>query len=104
MMYASIAVACSSVSAGCAGIATGPHTPDPPSRIFRIKRAVAVVSSWYLRATRLYAGPIDLRLSWWHDRQSFPSTSARPRTTGLAAAAAPAAGPSRSEEHTPEIQ
>jgi hypothetical protein len=43
-MYATIAAACASLSAGCAGIATGPHTPDPPSRLFFASRAIAVVS------------------------------------------------------------
>src|SRR5438093_934591 len=60
-MYLSIADACSSVSVGCAGIATLPHTPDPPSRIFFMRRAVAVLSCWYFRATSTYAGPIDFR-------------------------------------------
>ena len=37
--------ASASLSCGCAGIITLPHTPDPPARIFFTRRVIALLSS-----------------------------------------------------------
>jgi hypothetical protein len=90
-MYATIADACASVICGCAGITTWPHTPDPPFRIFLTRRAVALVSPRYRRATAVYEGPTDCLLTWWQDRHVPLSMSRLPAScaAGTAADACP---------------
>src|SRR5215203_4959737 len=60
-MYDAICVVCASVSCGCGGIITCPHTPEPPVLIFVASRASAAASPRYFVATSVYDGPTDLR-------------------------------------------